>query len=125
MDGFWLPLWLSIKLSTLTTILLFIIAIPIVYSLQMYKFKGKAIVQAVVALPLVLPPSVLGYYLLLGFRPDSITGSIWSYLFNTRLAFSFEGLLIASVIFSFPFMINPMVSALENLPNNLTYLFEE
>ncbi|MFY0627237.1 MAG: molybdate ABC transporter permease subunit [Reichenbachiella sp.] len=120
MEGFWLPLWLSIKLATLTTLFLFLIAIPLVFLLKMYRFRGKSIIQTFIALPLVLPPSVLGYYLLIAFRPDGSTGKIWSFLFNARLAFSFEGLLIASIIFSFPFMINPIVSSLENLPKSLS-----
>lgn len=120
MEGFWLPLWLSVKLAFLTTTILFIIAVPIVYLLKMIPFRGKSVVKALIALPLVLPPSVLGYYLLLAFRPDSFAGTLWANLFNLRLAFSFEGLLIASVIFSFPFMINPINSALENLSPYLT-----
>ncbi len=119
MEGFWLPFWLSIKLAFLTTLLLFMIAIPLVFALKMYRFPGKPILKSLIALPLVLPPSVLGYYLLIAFRPDGFTGVIWSTLFDGQLAFSFSGLLIASIIFSFPFMMNPISSAMENLPSNL------
>lgn len=114
-----MPLWLSAKLALITTGLLFIIAIPVIYVLSMIQFRGKAIIKALVALPLILPPSVLGFYLLLAFQPNSGFGSFWTTLFDSRLAFSFQGILIASIIFSFPFMINPILSAIENLPTNL------
>ena len=119
MEEFWVPLYLSGKLALMTTALLFGMAIPIVYSLSMKRFVGRKILKAMVALPLVLPPSVLGYYLLIAFRPKGLIGSVWMELFDVRLAFSFEGILIASVIFSFPFMINPILSAIEHLPQNL------
>lgn len=114
-----MPLFLSGKLAVVTTFLLFGIAIPITYALSMKRFVGRKILKALVALPLVLPPSVLGYYLLIAFRPKGLMGGLWMNLFDQRLAFSFEGILIASVIFSFPFMINPILSALESLPHHL------
>ncbi|MEO9967887.1 MAG: molybdate ABC transporter permease subunit [Reichenbachiella sp.] len=120
MEEFWTPLWLSSKLASITTLLLFGLAIPIVYGLSMKVFLGKSILKAIIALPLILPPSVLGFYLLLAFQPNSTLGIFWSTLFDTRLAFSFEGILIASVIFSFPFMVNPILSAIENLPTSLS-----
>lgn len=120
MDAFWSPLLLSAKLALFTTVILFIITAPLLFFLSMYHFHGKRIVKALVALPLILPPSVLGFYFLLAFKPDGWLGSTWQLLFDTRLAFSFEGILLASVVFSFPFMINPILSAIESLPINLT-----
>lgn len=120
MEDFLIPLWLSSRLALTTTLLLFALAIPVVYGLSMKRFIGKSILKALIALPLILPPSVLGFYLLLAFRPNSILGKFWNSVFDTRLAFSFEGILIASIIFSFPFMVNPVLSAIENLPQNLS-----
>ncbi|PIB35878.1 molybdenum ABC transporter permease subunit [Reichenbachiella sp. 5M10] len=120
MEEFWTPLWLSTKLALYTTVMLLILCVPILYGLSMHRFWGRKLIKALVAMPLILPPSVLGFYFLLAFRPDGLIGSLWQHLFEVRLAFSFQGVLIASVIFSFPFMINPILSALENLPSSLT-----
>ncbi|MBU2913182.1 molybdate ABC transporter permease subunit [Reichenbachiella agariperforans] len=120
MEEFWHPLLLSGKLAIYTTAILFLVIAPILYVLSMYHFIGKKLIKAIVALPLILPPSVLGFYLLLAFSPSGIIGQAWNQVFNTRLAFSFQGILIASVIFSFPFMINPILSAIEGLPITLT-----
>jgi molybdate transport system permease protein len=120
MEEFWMPLWLSTKLASITTALLFLIALPLIYVLSMKHFVGKFIVKAFVALPLILPPSVLGFYLLIAFQPNGTIGTYWTSILGSRLAFSFEGILIASIIFSFPFMINPILSAIENLPAHLT-----
>lgn len=120
MEDFWTPLWLSCKLAIITTLFLLGLAIPVVYGLSMKRFTGQPFLKAIIALPLILPPSVLGFYLLLVFQPDGTMGTWWHMAFDTRLAFSFEGILIASVIFSFPFMINPILSAIENLPHHLS-----
>lgn len=104
----------------MTTLILFCLAIPIVYGLSMKKFFGQSIIKVFVALPLILPPSVLGFYLLLAFQPRGTVGTLWNYLFDSRLAFSFEGILIGSIVFSLPFMVNPILSAVENLPHHLT-----
>lgn len=120
MEDFWTPLWLSCKLAIITTLFLLGLAIPVVYGLSMKRFTGQPFLKAIIALPLILPPSVLGFYLLLAFQPDGTMGTWWHMAFDTRLAFSFEGILIASVIFSFPFMINPILSAIENLPHHLS-----
>lgn len=119
MEDFWTPLWLSTKLALITTAILFVLAVPITYGLSMKKFIGKSFVKAFIALPLILPPSVLGFYLLLAFQPNSTLGTLWNQLFDARLAFSFQGILIGSVIFSLPFMVNPILSAIENLPHHL------
>ncbi|UXP31118.1 molybdate ABC transporter permease subunit [Reichenbachiella agarivorans] len=120
MEEFWNPLWLSARLAGYTTGILLLISTPIIYCLCMYHFAGKKVIKAMVALPLILPPSVLGFYFLLAFSPAGKFGVFWQQIFDSRLAFSFHGILIASVVFSFPFMINPILSALENLPISLT-----
>jgi len=120
MEDFWLPLWLSAKLAIITTSLLFLIGIPVIYWLSSFRFLLKPVAKSIITLPIILPPSVMGFYLLVAFNPQSFAGRSWDFLFDARLAFSFEGILIASVIFSFPFMVNPILSAIENLPHNLS-----
>ncbi|MGK7396574.1 MAG: molybdate ABC transporter permease subunit [Candidatus Cyclobacteriaceae bacterium M3_2C_046] len=115
----WEPFWLSLKLAIYTTTSLFVLGLLLVYLLHFFSFKLKPVLKALVSLPLVLPPSVIGYYLLLSFNPNGFLGSFFQGLFNIRLAFSFTGLVVASIIFSLPFMINPILSGLENLPKSL------
>lgn len=113
----WSPFWLSFKLASITTVLLFLLSIPLIYTIYFYGRNTKPYLKAVVSLPLVLPPTVLGYYLLLLLRPEGWLGQLSRSWFDTRLVFSFPGLVIGSVIFSLPFMVNPILSALENLPD--------
>ena len=121
MQGFWEPFFLSIELASYTSVILFTIAIPLCYLLTMYSFHGQSLIRAIITIPLILPPSVLGYYLLVAFRPNSWLGQTWQSLFDSRLAFSFQGILIGSMIFSFPFMVNPILAAIDNLPRNLQH----
>ncbi len=110
------PFLLSLKLAFITTCFLFVIGILITYFIYFYTGRLKPVLKALVSLPLVLPPTVLGYYLLIFFRPEGWVGQISESLFGLRLVFSFPGLVIGSVIFSLPFMVNPILSAIENLP---------
>jgi len=112
----WEPLFLSAKLAFVTTTLLGVTGVFIIYLIHFYSFGFKPMLKALVSLPLVLPPSVLGFYLLVAFQPDTFVGGFFDNLFGLRLIFSFPGLVLASMIFSMPFMINPILSALENLP---------
>lgn len=113
------PLWLSFKLATLTTLLLLIIGVPAAYALAFWKSRFKFLIEGVFSLPLVLPPSVLGFYLLMAFAPDSPLGTVIGNLFDYQLVFSFGGMVVASIIYSFPFMVQPVQTALENLPASL------
>ncbi len=113
------PLLLSLELAAITTLILLFIAIPVAAWLANSDFKLKPLASAVISMPLVLPPSVLGFYLLVAFSPAHFPGSFIESIFNVRLVFSFEGLVIASIIYSFPFMVNPIQSGLENLPESL------
>lgn len=113
------PLWLTAKLALITTLILFLLAIPLCYWLAYSRFRFKAIIEAIISLPLVLPPSVLGFYLLLAFSPENAFGKFLSEYFNLRLVFTFQGLILASVLYSFPFMVNPILSGLKNLPVSL------
>jgi len=115
----WTPIWLSLKLAAITTLILLAIGIPIAYWLSRKSSLFKIIVEAILTMPLVLPPSVLGFYLLLSFSPNSPVGRWLLEYFNVSLVFSFEGLVVASVIYSLPFMISPVKSALAHLPPSL------
>lgn len=113
------PIILSLELATISTSVLFFVAVPVAYWLSQKDFKLKPAVSAMISMPLVLPPTVLGFYLLVAFSPNYFFGGILEKLFNVRLVFSFEGLIIASIIYSFPFMVNPVQAGLENLPLSL------
>lgn len=113
------PIWLTVELAIITTFILLIICIPFSYWLVYSKFRFKAIVEALISLPLVLPPSVLGFYLLLAFSPKNSFGIFLDKYFDTRFVFTFEGLIVGSVIYSLPFMIQPLQSGLKNLPLSL------
>ena len=113
------PLLLSLELSLITTVLLLIIGIPLANFLAFSSFKGKSAVEALISLPLVLPPSVLGFYLLVAFSPNNYLGHFLEQYFNLRLVFSFPGLVVGSLIYSLPFMIHPLQAGLQSLPPNL------
>ena len=115
----WGPLWLTFKLASLTTAILFCIGVPFAWWLAGTRLRYKPLVEALVAMPLVLPPSVLGFYLLLAFSPEHWFGHWLERTAGLRLAFSFEGLVLASVIFSFPFLVHPIQAAFQNLPPSL------
>lgn len=114
------PFILSLKLAFVTTVILLVIGFGIIYLIHFHAFRLKAVLKAVVSLPLVLPPSVLGYYLLIAFQPQSLIGQFSENVIGLRLIFSFPGLVVASIIFSLPFMVNPVLSAIENLPRSYT-----
>lgn len=114
-----LPFWLTLKLAFWTTLILLIIGIPIGYYLAYTKHKINLLFEAMVNLPLVIPPTVLGFYLLLILNPKGIIGSLWHKLFGKSLVFHFEGIVVASVIYCFPVMINPLVSGFRSVPKNL------
>lgn len=113
------PLLLTLKLALVTTALLLIIAIPLAWWLAYKKNNFKTVIEAVVSLPLVLPPSVIGFYLLLAFSPSNTFGKFLEHYFDVRLAFSFPGLVIASVIYSLPFMVHPVHAGFTSLSPNL------
>jgi molybdate transport system permease protein len=113
------PLWLTLKLALSTTLILFIIAVPLANWLSGDKGFFKITVQAIVSMPLVLPPTVIGFYLLLAFSPANFFGHWLEERLDVRLVFSFSGLLIASVIYSFPFMVHPIQSGLSSLSPSL------
>lgn len=108
-------IFLTLKLAVSATLILLVISPPLAWWLSHSKRFYRPFIEALVALPLVLPPTVLGFYLLLSFSPDSLLGGFWLSLTGDHLAFSFSGLLIASLIYSLPFVVQPLQSAFVNL----------
>jgi len=117
---FWQTLWLTFQLAAITTLILLFIGIPVAYWLAFAKFRGKPFAEALVSLPLVLPPTVLGFYLLIALGPNSWLGQFLNNYFNIRLIFTFAGLVVGSVIYSLPFMVQPVQAGLQNLPKQLS-----
>jgi molybdate transport system permease protein len=116
----WSPIWLTLRLALITTLILLIIGLPIAYWLSKGRSIIKIIIEAIITMPLVLPPSVLGFYLLIAFSPQHGVGLWLHEHFDIQLVFSFPGLVLASVIYSMPFMIGPIKSALQQLPLSLS-----
>lgn len=114
------PIWLTLKLAGITTLVLLLIGLPLAYWLSKGRSIFKIILEAIITMPLVLPPSVLGFYLLMAFSPKHGIGAWLHDTFDLQLVFSFQGLVLASVIYSMPFMIGPIKSALQQLPVSLS-----
>lgn len=112
----WTALWLSLRLGALTVLLLAPVGIALGRVLAYREFTGKGVAEALVALPLVLPPTVFGYYLLVAFGAASPLGQFWQAAFGQPLVFTFEGLLLASIIFNLPFAVLPMQRGFEAIP---------
>ena len=108
---------LTLKLAFITSGLLLLIALPLAWFLANWQSKAKPLVMSVLALPLVLPPTVLGFYLLIAFSPQSALGQGWQSLTGSNLAFSFEGLVLGAVIYSLPFALQPLYSGFSQLDN--------
>jgi molybdate transport system permease protein len=115
----WEALWLSLRLGGLTVLLLIPLAIALGRFLAISSFRGKTIVEAAVALPLVLPPTVLGFYLLVAFGSGTWIGQAYERLFGHTLVFTFEGLLAASIIVNIPFAVQPVQRAFEAIAPDL------
>ena len=115
----WLPLWLSLRLALVTTAILFVLGIPLSYWLAYSRHRWKVIAEACISLPMVLPPTVLGFYLLLAFSPAGSFGRFLDHYLDLRLVFTFRGLVVASLIYSLPFMVNPLIAGFNNLPPHL------
>lgn len=109
------PLWLSVQLATITMLLLLLIATPLGWWLARTRSRARPVVQAIVALPIVLPPTVMGFYLLILLGPAGAVGAWWFELTGSALTFSFLGLVIASCIYSLPFAVQPIMSTFESV----------
>lgn len=113
------PFVLSFKLASMTTLILFVLALPLAWWLSQTKAKSKPYIEALTALPIVLPPSVLGFYLLVVLSPTSPLGVWIESLFGIKLVFSFAGLVLASCFYSLPFMVQPLQSGFESLNKHM------
>jgi molybdate transport system permease protein len=115
----WQPLWLTLRLAFATTVLLALIGLPLACWIAYGRTRVKPVIEALVSMPLVLPPSVLGFYLLLAFSPQHGLGAWLRDCLHVQLVFSFGGLLLASVLFSLPFMVQPLQAGFQHLPRSL------
>jgi molybdate transport system permease protein len=113
------PLFLSLRLAFCVSAILLVVGTPIAYGLAYSRWRGKFLLEAVVALPLVLPPTVLGFYALLAMGPHGPLGKLWSWAFGHGLAFTFSGLLLASILYSFPFTVQPLITSFESIDRKL------
>lgn len=110
---------LTLRLAAVSTLILILLGTPLAYWLSRQQNAFGAFIEALVALPLVLPPTVLGFYLLLALAPDALPGQLWQTITGTQLAFSFSALVVGSVIYSLPFVVQPLQQAFARVPNKL------
>jgi len=115
----WVAIGLTLKLATLTALALLLVGLPIAYWVSFSRWRWKFLVESVVALPLVLPPTVLGFYILVAIGPHSPVGRLYADLVGHPLPFTFEGLLFASVLYSLPFAVQPFASAFDQVDRRL------
>lgn len=115
----WIAIAVTFKLALLTAVVLLVVGLPIAYWLTFSKWRWKFIVESVVALPLVLPPTVLGFYILVAIGPHSPVGRLYSDVVGHPLPFTFEGLLLASILYSLPFAVQPFTAAFEQVDRRL------
>jgi molybdate transport system permease protein len=115
----WQSLWLTLRLAGLTTLVLGLVGLPLAQWLNVTRWKFAPALETAVTLPIVLPPTVLGFYLLVLFSPLHAPGAWWRELTGTSLAFSFSGLVVASCFYSLPFAVQPFQAALRSVPAEL------
>jgi len=115
----WTAIWVTFKLASLTATALLVIGLPIAYWVSYSKWRWKFLVESLVALPLVLPPTVLGFYILVMIGPHSPIGQFYSELVGHPLPFTFEGLLVASILYSLPFAVQPFAAAFDQVDRRL------
>jgi molybdate transport system permease protein len=115
----WQAIWLSVRLSVFTTVILLAVGTPLAAWLAFARWRWKFLVEAVVALPLVLPPTVLGFYILLAIGPRSPLGALYGKITGGILPFSFQGLLLASVLYSLPFTVQPVAASFASVDRGL------
>ena len=113
------PLWLTLRLAAVTTLLLLLIGTPLAWWLARTSCRAKSTIEAVVALPLVLPPTVLGFYLLVALGPHGPLGGLWHSMGGQPIVFTFSGLVLGSVIYSLPFVVQPLQNAFESISEGL------
>ena len=116
----WEPLILTLELALVTTLILLLVSIPLAYWLAFTKAKVKPVVETLVSMPLVLPPTVIGFYFLVAFSPNNAFGQWLDEVLGLQLVVSFTGLVVASILYSLPFMVHPIQSGFENLPRSFS-----
>ena len=115
----WQAIGLTLKLAFISTSLLLVFGVPLAWWLSQTKSKWKNTIDSVITLPLILPPTVLGYYLLVAFAPDAWLGQIWQTLFDSSLVFSFSGLVLGSMLYSLPFVVTPIRDGFQSIDADL------
>jgi len=115
----WQAIALSLRLAACTMLILLVLGLPLAYWLALTRWRGRFLLEAFIALPIVLPPTVLGFYVLMAIGPLSPLGQFYESLFGSRLPFTFQGLLIASVLFSLPFAVQPFTSAFSTVDRRM------
>ncbi len=117
----WQAVWLTLRLASISTLILLLIGIPLANWLATRRGWFKSVVETLIAMPLVLPPTVLGFYLLVAFSPQGTLGQLWVQIFGQPLVFSFSGLVLASCLYSLPFVVQPMQAAFAQIPSGLKH----
>jgi molybdate transport system permease protein len=115
----YLALYVTLKLALVTTVILMLLAAPIAYVLAYYRFPGKSLLEALVYLPMALPPTVIGFYLIIVMGPKGFVGKTWGMLTGESLLFTFIGITVASIIYSIPFAVQPMKAAFQKIDRRL------
>jgi len=115
----WGSVWLTLRLAAVSTLCLILIGLPLAHGLNICRWRGIVLLETLVTLPIVLPPTVIGFYLLVAFSPFNPLGAAWQRVTGHTLAFSFAGLVVGSVIYSLPFAVQPFQAALKGVPQPL------
>lgn len=115
----WIAIGVTFKLATLTAVILLVIGVPIAYWVSFSRWRWKFLIESVVALPLVLPPTVLGFYILVAIGPHSPVGQLYTLLVGSPLPFTFQGLLFASILYSLPFAVQPFATSFDQVDRKL------
>jgi molybdate transport system permease protein len=114
-----IALWLTARLALITTLVLLVVATPLAWWLARSRSAARIVIEPLVALPLILPPTVIGFYLLIAFAPDGPIGALYGQLTGERLAFTFTGLVLGSVVYSLPFFVQPLQVAFESIEDSI------
>lgn len=109
------PVWITLQVASLTVVILLLLSMPLAWWLAATRSRFKVAIESITALPLILPPTVLGFYLLLFLGPNGAAGQFWISLTGSPLTFSFTGLIVASCIYSLPFVVQPLQAAFETM----------
>jgi molybdate transport system permease protein len=112
-------LWLTLKLATTTTVILFVFGVPLAYWLATTRWRGRVVIESIVAMPLVLPPTVLGFYILMATGPKSAFGGLYERATGSLLPFTFLGILLGSALYNLPFAVRPFTAAFERVDRKL------